>query len=517
MSTEDLVIVSQPTGSRTLALRESYLAICDGDSTKALLLNANERWYRYKLKEREQSRHRNRVSRDAGEPEHADEGLWVFMSGEQWAAEILGVAEVKSVRRKLDSLVEQGFLKVRDNPHKRWDKKKQWLFMRGKVQAAVDAWAAARASLPDIDPGPSDDLPPEGPGPGRPENSGPADQDTVATSIRTIVRMQADRGESPSGQLSECTRTKGSSNTTGFLHRDLSLESFSGGEYNVTDNAHAHAPAEPTTPVAEPSPAPVTTTVAAREALGGLSAPVASVAVVSPDGEAADAAITDTELEFLFGNQAPATQEPGMVTEVQEVPGGPAAPRGAQEAQEGPSDSELAPHDPESTRRVLTPALGGPKKLTALMTETPPGLKAGSRQDWVTRIRPERAGQIIAAARLEAGADNPWTYIIRHLDQEIGAQFRRGTAGQSAVAVVPNGASLDPAVPLEVVADVAPTDGYGVGARWQARSGGEVITIARTSQTPTRHGSVTLYHLSNGQELKAFELLSRYDQLKVSA
>ncbi|WP_255673550.1 hypothetical protein [Deinococcus sp. 14RED07] len=44
-----------------------------------------------------------------------------------------------------------------------------------------------------------------------------------------------------------------------------------------------------------------------------------------------------------------------------------------------------------------------------------------------------------------------------------------------------------------------------------------MITIARTSQTPARNGSVTLYHLSNGQELKAFELMSRYDQLKASA
>lgn len=56
-----------------------------------------------------------------------------------------------------------------------------------------------------------------------------------------------------------------------------------------------------------------------------------------------------------------------------------------------------------------------------------------------------------------------------------------------------------------------------MGARWQAGRGGEVITVARTSQTPARHGSVTLYHLSNGQELKAFELMSRYDQLKASA
>ncbi|MGM9319452.1 hypothetical protein [Deinococcus aquaticus] len=508
MSTED-VIISQPAGTRTLALRESYLAICGGDKCEAHLLNSLERWYAYKLKNRRQARHTNRTAQAGGEAPTADEGLWVFMSAQEWVTELLNQYDEKTVRTKLTRLVERGFVDRRSNPTRPWDRKPQWLFQRSAVQAAVDAWDGSR--------GPQD-LDPEGPdGPGTGENARQDDSGIDTETIRENARMQSGKVPDASGQMPASIRANARSNTTGISHRDPSQESVTGGEHNLTGDARAHEPAEPTAPVAEPTPAPVTTTVAAREDLGSLSTPVASVAVVSPDGEAADAAITDTELEFLFGNQAPATQEPGTVTEVQEVPGGPAAPGGAQEAQEGPSGSDLAPHDPESTRRVLTPALGGPKKLTALMTETPPGLKAGSRQDWVTRIRPERAGEIIAAARLEAGADNPWTYIIRHLDQEIGAQIRRGSDGQGAVAVVPNGASLDPAAPLEVVADVAPTEGYGVGARWQARSGGEVITVARTSQTPTRNGSVTLYHLSNGQELKAFELMSRYDQLKASA
>ncbi|WP_255674841.1 hypothetical protein [Deinococcus sp. 6GRE01] len=44
-----------------------------------------------------------------------------------------------------------------------------------------------------------------------------------------------------------------------------------------------------------------------------------------------------------------------------------------------------------------------------------------------------------------------------------------------------------------------------------------MITVARTSQPPARNGSVPLYYLSNSEELKAFELMSRYDQLKASA
>lgn len=292
-----------------------------------------------------------------------------------------------------------------------------------------------------------------------------------------------------------------------------------GGEYKLEGDAHAETPAAP---VVEPTPAPITTSIAARENQGGQTPPMpggqtdtaAGVAVVSPDGEAAGAAITDAELEFLFGDQAPATQETGTITEVQEVPGGAAARPGAQEGQEGPSAPDLGPHDPEETRGLLVPALGGQKKLSALMEETPPGLTFGARRGWITRITPERAAQVIAAARVEAGADNPWTYIIRHLDMELGAQVKRGGSQSSgAPTVTPNGASLHAAVRMEVVPDVAPTDVYAVGARWQARDSGEIATITRTSLSPVRNGKITLYHLSNGQDLKAFELMGRYDHI----
>lgn len=93
----------------------------------------------------------------------------------------------------------------------------------------------------------------------------------------------------------------------------------------------------------------------------------------------------------------------------------------------------------------------------------------------MTRIRPERAGQSIAAACLEAGADNPWTYIIRPLDQEVGAQIRRGTAGQGAVDVVLKDKSLNPAAPMGILADCSLDQRLGVGTRWQVRSSGEVI------------------------------------------
>ena len=272
-------------------------------------------------------------------------------------------------------------------------------------------------------------------------------------------------------------------------YKDISLNTplKTGGEYNVTGNARANQ--EPAAPVVEPTAAPITTTIAAREgqggqtppALGGQTEPASGVAVVSPDGEAADAAITDAELEFLFGDQGPATQETETVTEVQEVPGGAPARAGAPAAQEALSAADLGPHDPEETRALLVPALGGPRKLNGLMEETPPGLTAGARRGWITRITPERAAEIITAARGEAGGDNPWTYIIRHLDQEIGAQIKRGGAQGSAPAVALPTAYL---TVEEKAAQAAGLPVVTAGETWYSRRTGKGYVVEEvTSQS----------------------------------
>lgn len=234
MSSEESII-SQPAGIRTLALRESYLAICGGDKCEAHLLNANERWYAYKLKERQQARHRNKVARDGGEIPEADESLWVFMSAAKWVEELLGIYDEKTVRRKLASLVERGFLATRSNPKKRWDRTAQWMFMRGKVQTAVDAWASTRPT-PDLDPSDTDtDSEQDG-------NDGQDDADNSPPSIRENARMEPGKVPDGAGQSSESSRANARSNTTGISLRDLSQGSPTGleeGEPSAGDDDHA--------------------------------------------------------------------------------------------------------------------------------------------------------------------------------------------------------------------------------------------------------------------------------------
>ncbi|MEF2279926.1 hypothetical protein V3W47_16655, partial [Deinococcus sp. YIM 134068] len=313
--TVDVTVIRQPAGQRTLALRESYLAICEGDKCEAHLLNANERWYGYKLAQRQQARHTNKVAVSGGEIPEADESLWVHMSADEWVGELLGIYDEKTLRKKLARLVERGFLATRTNPRRKWDRKPQWMFMRSAVQAAVDTWEAGRQP-PELDPSPADER----------EDSAQEHPGEDAESTRANVRMESGKVPDGAGQSSASNRANARSNTTGVFSQGSSLRDPSQVvvHSNLEDNTRARA-SETAAPVAEPSPPPHTTTGdAAREE--GTPVDIPSTAHPQPPvGGAADAAngedtptVTDEDLRSLgiLDDQA---------TSVQKVPGGGAA------------------------------------------------------------------------------------------------------------------------------------------------------------------------------------------------
>ncbi|GAA0523913.1 hypothetical protein [Deinococcus depolymerans] len=264
-------------------------------------------------------------------------------------------------------------------------------------------------------------------------------------------------------------------------YKDTSLNTpkKTGGEYNLESNARANQPQG--APVVEPGSAPVTTSFAARETAGGQTSPAAGVAVLPPDGGAADAAVTDSDLKFLFGDQVTEGQELGTVTEVPEVLGGAVGPLTAQDAQEALSGLKDEPHDPEATRALLLPALGGEKRLNALMQETPPSLKAGGRRGWIMQITPERAAELISLGRQNAGSGNQWTYIIRLLDEEVGAQIRKGQqagSGRSWDTDVSGGANFPQAKPAVTPEPEQPADVVRVGTIWEHKhTAGRIVTV----------------------------------------
>ena len=450
-------VIAQPAGQRTLVVRESYLGICGGDICEAQLLNSLERWYAYKLQVRSEARGRNKSARQRGVAPDVDEALWVRMSAGEWAEkELLGIYNEKTIRAKLKSLVDRGFIWTRAHPKFGWDRTPQWLFNRVTVQEAVDQWEASHPA-PDINPSEADAK----------ENESQGHSEDGDRSIRTNVRMDADEIPSGEGKTSASSRKNVRSHNTEILNRDLLQDELTGGEYNIT--ANACAPMVQGAQVSQIVAAPLTTTTTScPEDKSGADSRATRVAL-PPSGGDADASITDEELRFLFGTRSQANEESVTMTSTENVP--PAAPP----AQAGFALDPDEPHDPETTRARLFPALGGQKKLNQLMEETPPGLQSGQRRSWITRITPDRATELIAEGRKLAGADNAWTYIIRLLDKEVGAQINRKGGGG---AVIAQPSSYDPPAPPVIVDVPRPGDIIEIGTRWQHKHKKDVtVTI----------------------------------------
>ncbi|OLV16741.1 hypothetical protein [Deinococcus marmoris] len=194
--------------------------------------------------------------------------------------------------------------------------------------------------------------------------------------------------------------------------------------------------------------------------------------MLPPDGGDADASITDADLALLFGDQDQANEESATITSSKNVP--PTAPPVGAIPIPAPDE----PHDPVETRALLVPALGGQKKLNDLMDETPPGLRCGQRQGWITQITPDRAAEVITEARKTAGSDNPWTYIIRALDKEVGAQLQGRKSGTMTAVTPMPGAYLTPG---EQAAREAALPPVAEGETWYGRRSGKTYQIAEVS------------------------------------
>lgn len=294
---------------------------------------------------------------------------------------------------------------------------------------------------------------------------------------------------------------------TAATNKDLTnTENYqNGGVFNLTSNAREGTPntAQPRRPaVVSPSPPPSTTEDASlKKEMKAVREQSAEVAVLPPDGGAADAAISDEDWNFLTASKPEAAQKSSMVTEVQKVPGGAAA-------LELVAAGEI-PHDPEQTRLVLTRALGGPAKLAGLLEETPPGLQEGERHRWVSSISPERAAELVAEGRKAGG--HPWTAITQLLDQEIGGKIVRGQLG-GRVPSQPSSGSHAPAKHAEAVDYSGDQGKFEVGARWREVASGQIRTLEgqETIQNKTA-GSGLRYRLDDGTLVPALTLMTKFE------
>jgi len=510
----DGFVIRQPAGQRTLALREAYLAICESDACEAHLLNALERWYAYKLKEREQNRAKNKAARQGNSPADADEGLWVRMNAEGWSAELLGLYNEKTIRTKLTKLVDRGFAATRSNPTRRWDRTPQWLLERSAVQEAVDLWEAHRPQ-PDLDPTPDD---PEV------ENAVPAElldhSETGSETTRTFVRVQSVKVPNGNGQSSGSIRTNVRSNNTGISTQESFPEILDRGVIKLEEDARVGPPAalpqiqarqDAKTPSSSSENASLQTSTAAQQAstaVAPLERPAASPTAAGAASEIL--ALTEHDLNELLetGNvddQAPGKVSGGAATESPTAAAHVAAlvpvPRIVLTAR------PVAPVASETYRGIK--AMVGKHKLDELLSELT--VTGGySRQDWL-RLLPEEIALVREAARSEARQQggSMVTFAARGLDRMIGAVASQKPQQQ---ALQVNGAAYT-LLEKPVTQPQELSEGkYEVGALYRPKAGGAEVRLVglETVKNKTTGGGAR-YQFSDGQVLPMLELISKFE------
>lgn len=295
---------------------------------------------------------------------------------------------------------------------------------------------------------------------------------------------------------------------------------------NVIEDARGdRLPATPAASVVEQTRAPHTTGPKKTE---GQPPPLAAVAVrepvaggelLSPDGEAAGAAITDAELAHLFGDSE-ATQEAQEVTVVEDVPR--AAPLAALGAPVRRVDdlmpvpelnSRAAALPTEPVYRLVKGMVGGNRAIDDGILETLTPAGAISRQNWL-RLTEEELTEVRDVAQLEAktGGLNFYTVAIRGLDRLIGAPIGQTTTRGAGGGYAPsNIAGLAPARHAEPTDYSADQGKYDVGAHWTCKKDQIPVTIARTEIVKRRNTEGLVYHLSNGQTCNALQLMTGYE------
>jgi hypothetical protein len=273
--------------------------------------------------------------------------------------------------------------------------------------------------------------------------------------------------------------------------QSLEVISKEGGDFDSTENAREETQLEsPTQPDEVTDAVEVTTT-------DGASLPTASVGETAdgpssegtPDGVNDErVGLTEEEEEFLFGSQDV------NVTAVEKV-------------------APAATHDPNQTRAILAPKLGGVRNFDERTREVPPSRV--DRNTWVIRITPARAQELIKAADAEfarrkaAGEKaNAWTQLITLLDIEIGARIGQNSEAGGADKRVLNGATSSnngQVSRAEPEAD-RPPQTVEQGSRWENKRNPEEIVTVVAFDGPK-------VELHNGKILSSLELYRFYHRV----
>lgn len=269
----------------------------------------------------------------------------------------------------------------------------------------------------------------------------------------------------------------------------------------------------------EPGPASYTTGEGASEPTPVAQLrPVAGVAVLPPDGGAADAAITDTELDFLFGT-GQGLQETVPLTIGENVPPAGAAALLGSPVRRVDLLMPVPAHDlrdrplampSEEVYRLVKRLVGGNRAIDDGILETLTPAGALSRQDWL-RLTVDELEELRHAAQAEAQDEklNFYTCAIRGLDRLIGAPIGQ-TLTRGVSTVTPNANSTAPAKHYEAIDHSADLGKLNIGACWTPKGQDTPVVIEAAERVQRRDADGLVYRLSNGKTVNALQLMTGY-------
>jgi hypothetical protein len=122
-------LVETPDGAgRFAAIRMEYVAICDGNSCAAAILNEFEFWTSCRLNGR------------VWQPD--DDSLWIYKRQSDMRGILWDLFTEHNIKPAFKLLVERGFLEKRPNQRSTLDKTLEYRFNLDAVQADIDFWTA---------------------------------------------------------------------------------------------------------------------------------------------------------------------------------------------------------------------------------------------------------------------------------------------------------------------------------------------------------------------------------------
>lgn len=131
--------INHPSNDTYVKRRKDYVAICDGNTCAAELLDLFEYWTNCKLERVREVEAFNETAVKLGQPTIPIPNTWLYERIQDLKAALIeGFAET-SIKRSLGLLKRKGFIEDKPSPTK-FDNTKLYMFCVANVQSAIDNW-----------------------------------------------------------------------------------------------------------------------------------------------------------------------------------------------------------------------------------------------------------------------------------------------------------------------------------------------------------------------------------------